>query len=644
MCGIAGVIGASKLPELRTIVGIMNHTQLRRGPDRQHVWVDSSECVGLGHTRLAIIDLAPTGNQPMLSKNGRWVITFNGEFYNFVEIRKILVRLGHEFSGHSDTEVLAQAIQEWGFEKALELMEGMFAVGAYDQFEKCCWLARDRAGEKPLYHANLGGQIVFASTLGAIESFPGFTSKLDQSGLASLLQHGYIRAPRTIYEKVEQLPSGHCAKISFGDGGPTRVLPKPFWNIPEAKERTQNPSKLSDLETILLEVVEEQSVADRPVGAFLSGGIDSTLITCLMREVSSAEVTTFTIGFNENRYNEANHARSIAAALGTNHHEKYFDPDICLDYVNLLPEIYGEPFADLSQLPTILLSKEAKRLVTVALTGDGGDETFAGYSRYFQSMKLWNHVSRLGAPGRKGLATLFRMLDREFLDNGLPALLAQLRIRNANRSLSRAFRYWSKALSHHDLNSFYDFMIRRWHDPREIMKLDFKDLDRSGSDTDDTIVGLMRYDFQNYLPDDVLVKVDRASMFSSLETRAPLLDRRVVETAWRLPVSELYNNKHSKIALRKLLAERIPIELVDRPKQGFGVPMGGWLRGPLKVWSESLLLEQREFLEFYFDWDRVKNTWDNHQAGTWDNSQKLWPVLVFASWAKGREGIIETTR
>jgi asparagine synthase (glutamine-hydrolysing) len=587
----------------------MAATLEHRGPDDCDVWVDDSVGVALGHQRLAIIDLSEAGHQPMVSADGRFVITYNGEIYNFRSLRTDLQADGCELRGYSDTEVLLEACALWGIEQTLKRVNGMFAFALWDRKVRFLHLARDRIGEKPLYYGRNGQKFLFASELKAIRASSGFQPRIDKAALGMFLRHNFIPAPYSIYEGIQKLPAGAHFTLAL-DRAEQLDEPRKYWSLKAVAEkgiRSQNRGGEEDVlqrsRELLYDAIDIRLEADVSLGAFLSGGIDSSLVVALMQSRSSSKVKTFTIGFEERAYNEAEQARSIARYLGTDHTELCVTSAETRDVVPSLPYLYDEPFADSSQIPTYLVSKLASQAVTVSLSGDGGDELFGGYNRYVWGRKLWSTIGWLPVTIRKWLSAGLTQLSPTFL----------------NRALSRG-----KLLS--------NFADRRPESIPEMASHTVLSDQRQWAAVEDFTRWMISLDMLCYLPDDILVKVDRATMAVSLESRAPFLDHRLIEWAWQLPTSMMIRNGKGKWLLRKILSEFVPESLFDRPKMGFGIPIDAWLRGPIREWAESLLDQKRLDSEELLDWKEIRRKWCEHQSGTRNWSYYLWSVLMFLAW------------
>lgn len=632
MCGIAGVLGTS-LPNIEPRLEAMAGTLRHRGPDAGGIWADAAAGIGLAHRRLSIIDLSPHGAQPMASASGRFVLCYNGEIYNHGDLRRELAAVRRiDWRGHSDTEVLVEAIAEWGVDEALARSNGMFAFAVWDREARRLTLARDRVGEKPLYVGRVGRLIAFASEIKALRTLPGWQQTVDADALGALLRFGYVPALRSIHPGIFKLPAGSSVSFTPGDAaapfGPDEFVSRirPYWNLSSvatAGTAEPFPGSVDDaaaaLEPLLADAVARRMEADVPVGALLSGGVDSSLVAALMQRASSRPVRTFTIGFDEARFDEAHHARRVAAHLGTNHTELRLTPGQALDIIPRLPEVYDEPFADPSQIPTLLVSAIAREHVTVALSGDGGDELFFGYGRYADALAIWGRIGGWPVRFRGGLAAGLRGVGR------LMGGSFGFRLRRFGRRIDAADfdAYYANLLS----LALVPTAARGW--PRTLPA----DPAIPAALTDPAL-RMMFADQRTYLPDDILVKTDRASMTASLELRAPLLDHRVVEFAWRLPETCRCDGRIGKAVLRRLLYRYVPQEIVDRPKQGFEIPLDGWLRGPLRDWMLDLLDPAVLRREGLIDPEAVSVLVADHLAGRGRNGFALWPVLMFEAWRR----------
>ena len=660
MCGIAGLLKApgSDLSDVEA----MTRTLVHRGPDDDGIWADPSVAVALGFRRLSILDLSPAGHQPMQSKDGRLVLIFNGEIYNHADLRRELdasgrgpASAGIAWAGHSDSETLVECIAAWGLEPTLEKAVGMFAIALWDRSERTLRLVRDRFGEKPLYYGWVGRSFAFASELKAIRRLGEFDNPIDRRALHLFAARGYVPAPLSIFERLYKLEPGciltlaegawrsHVAPEAARSGsGPVRIAP--YWSYRTVvAEGLANPyaseaEALEELEAALTRSVAGQSVADVPVGTFLSGGIDSSTVVGLLQRVSPGRVKTFSIGFEEAEYNEAGHAKAVAQHFGTDHHEQYLRVSQARDVIPLLPAMYDEPFADSSQIPTYLVSKFARGEVTVALSGDGGDELFGGYNRYFAAARFWRQLNRLPGPARKAAGAALAQVPPQVWNRGAGLFSAGRRPGHFGTKVQNALRTMRHA---EDLSDVFHVFVDAWAGQRSpviaagsddpSVKFDFD----AGSAAAPDVVRLMYCDAVSYLPDDILCKVDRASMAVSLETRVPFLDHRVAAVAARVPIGMKLRGGEGKWLLKQLLYKHAPPALFDRPKAGFAIPVGEWLRGPLREWGEDLLSESRLRGEGYFDPAIVRRRWDEHQQGRRDASLALWPLLMFQAWQAG---------
>ncbi len=644
MCGIAGFFepGPARPAALR-IARSMADVIAHRGPDDSGEWVDEAAGVAFGHRRLSIIDLSAAGHQPMTAASGRYVLVYNGEIYNHRDLRAELETAGAapDWRGHSDTEVVLAAFDRWGIYEALKRLNGMFALAVWDRHTQRLTLARDRLGEKPLYYGSTGGAFLFGSELKALAVHPDFRREVNREALTLFLRYTYVPAPHSIWRGIHKLPPAHYVEI--GDGGRSVGEPVAYWSLRDAAERgaadplPDGAQLVDDLDTLLKDAVARRMEADVPLGAFLSGGIDSSLIVSLMQAQSSRPVKTFTIGFNDQGYDEAGYARQVAAHLGTDHTELYVTAEDALALVPRLPRIWDEPFSDASQIPTCLVSELTRRQVKVSLSGDGGDELFGGYSRYVLGMRLWSLGSRLPPAARRTLAALMRSRGGLKIADMLMKLApSDRRILGLEDRLHKA----GDAIESGSSDALYRRLVSRIQDPERLV-IGGVEPAASGADAPDFAdirQKMMFLDTLTYLPDDILAKVDRASMAVSLEARVPYLDHRVVEFAWRLPMSAKIRNGKGKHVLRQLLHRYVPQALIDRPKAGFALPLSGWLSGPLRDWAEDLLDDGRLRHEGFFDADAVRRIWtDQHRLG--DQHQILWSVLMFQSWwAEHRQG------
>jgi asparagine synthase (glutamine-hydrolysing) len=643
MCGIAGILSARGLTADRMADDLQKMTQtlIHRGPDDGGMWSDAGAGVGLGHRRLSIVDLSPLGHQPMASRSGRYTLTFNGEIYNYRELRTELLGLAHAFRGTSDTEVLLAAVEQWGLTQALERCTGMFAFGLWDACDRILHLARDRFGEKPLYYGSFGGTLLFGSELRALRASSCWTADIDRDALALLVRHGYIPAPHSIFRQVRKVAPGRIVSARI-DGSHISLSESAYWNPLEAFEaavRSNFAGSADDavalIDHALRDAIAHQMVADVPVGAFLSGGIDSSLVVALMQQLSTRPVRTFSIGFSEEAFNEAPFARTIAAHLGTDHTELMVTPRETADVIPLIPGIYDEPFGDSSQIPTYLVSKLARTGVTVSLSGDAADELFGGYERYPQSIDRWRRVARVPVALRRlavaailhsptwGLDLLSSpaRLSKGSCRHGV--LVDSLRER-APKWAARGFQDFCNAES--SLCHAADLVLGA-SEPQTVASNP-----RLWPSAADQAQHMMFVDACLYLPGDILVKVDRAAMAVSLETRVPFLDPRIALAAWRIPTAIHFKDGRGKWLLRQLLQRHVPRSMFDRPKRGFQVPVAKWLRTELFDWAETLLAEARLQREGFFNTSVVRRRWRQHIDHDADWSFFLWPVLMFQAW------------
>lgn len=643
MCGITGFwgIGAEE-GQMSLLAKRMTDCIRHRGPDDEGIWADGALGVGLGFRRLAILDLTAEGHQPMLSASGRFVMIFNGEVYNYLRFRPELEALGHHFRGHSDTEVMLAAFEEWGVAPAVQRFIGMFAIAVWDRQERSLQLIRDRLGIKPVYYGWSRGSFLFGSELKALRAHPDFDAEIDRDALALFFRHNYIPTPKTIYRAFRKLTPGTILTLhGAGDKG---AAPQAYWSAREVAEggvqepfRGSEEAAAEELEALLLDSVGLRMIADVPLGAFLSGGIDSSTVVALMQAQSSQPVRTFTIGFQEDEYDEAADARNVARHLETEHTELYVTPAEAREVIPLLPSMYDEPFADSSQIPTYLISRLARQHVTVSLSGDGGDELFGGYNRYLWGRELWGRMSPYPGWLRRIGASSLRLLPPAAWD-GLAQMLRPI--------LPGPLRQKQVGVKVHKLagvvgapspEALYLDLVSHWQEPTEIVSSGqepptvLTDSERWARLPDFT-QRMMFLDLISYLPDDILTKVDRASMAVSLEARVPLLDHRVVEFAWRLPLEYKIQGSSGKHLLRQVLYRYVPRALVERPKMGFGVPIDSWLRGPLRGWAEDLLDPDLLQRQGYLRADPIREKWVEHQSGRRNWQYLLWDVLMFQAW------------
>lgn len=652
MCGLTGIIdlsGRQRSDQLSETVAGMARTLDHRGPDDWGVWVDGEVGIALGHTRLSIIDLSDTGHQPMVSESGRYVLAYNGEIYNYRQVGRPLAAAGHVFRGHSDTEVLLAAIEAKGLDRVLPELNGMFAFALWDRQERRLTLSRDRLGEKPLYYGTSGGTFLFGSELVALRAHPAFVGRIDRDVLALFFRHNCVPAPHCIYDGFYKLPPGTTVVVDLRRGGDGRQVPEPsepvsYWSARDvAQAGAAHPftgpadELVSELDRLLLDAVGIRMQADVPLGAFLSGGIDSSTVVALMQAQTMDKVRTFTIGFDDPAYDESGFAGRVARHLGTDHLALTVTPDDVAAAIPRLPSLYDEPFADSSQLPTFLVSRLARGHVTVSLSGDGGDELFAGYNRYTWCPRIWRGIRGIPRPARvMGAAALGRLSPQQWdaaFGWAHGALPSRLRVRNPGQKVQKL----GTVLAAEGLEEMYQRLVSQWANPTELV-LGASALPWPGtagpweSNLSDPVATMMYRDLVTYLPDDILVKLDRASMGVSLESRVPMLDHRVVDFAWHVPMPMKVKDGQGKWLLRQLLLRYVPLELVERPKAGFGLPVGAWLRGPLRSWAEDLLDPVVIKNDGLLDPRVVQSVWAAHLSGRGDYQDQLWGVLMFQAW------------
>ena len=624
MCGLTGFLQQRPLDDGAPAIAARMATAIaHRGPDDSGTWLDPEAGIALGHRRLAIIDLSPAGHQPMVSGSGRFVIAYNGEIYNFRDLRAELDAdgKGPDWRGESDTEVALAAIDRWGVVDTLKRLDGMFAVAVWDRQTRVLSLARDRMGEKPLYYGSTGGAFLFGSELKALRAHPEFSGRLDRDALTAMLRFDYVPAPRSIWHGISKLAAGHYVHIS--DGGRTIGAATPYWSFREhavtgaSHPHADGPELITEMESLLKGSVGRRMMADVPLGAFLSGGIDSSLIVALMQAQSARPVQTFTIGFGEERFDEAPMARAVAAHLGTDHTELYVTPNDAMDLIPRLPEIWDEPFGDSSQIPTFLVSEMSRKSVTVALSGDGGDELFGGYSRFHKVARAWNRVGRIPAGPRAALAKLVGVGSQRSMVRG---------------PMGRA----SSFLGAQSLEELYRWRVSRIDHAASLVP-------GSSADFSAAVFGpipfladpaekMMYADTLSYLPENILTKVDRASMAVSLEVRAPFLDHRIVEYAWRLPMTQRLAPDRGKAILRSIGDRYLPPAVMNARKRGFCLPVESWVKGPLRSWGEDLLSEQRLASQGILDVAAVRDLWRGFLAGKPRHDNPVWNILMFQAW------------
>lgn len=645
MCGILGFLNPNGVERAHALALAerMGRRITHRGPDDHGEWCESNDGIVLGQRRLSINDLSPAGHQPMVSSSGRYVIVLNGEIYNFLELRESLLRLGCIFRGHSDTEVALAAIEQYGLDDALSRFVGMFAFGLWDKQSQALFLVRDRIGEKPLYYGKIGASYAFASDLNALRELPDWQPTIDRDALGLMMQHFYVPSPYTIYSGVRKLMPGSYLRIER-DGSGFDETPTPYWSAPDiaidamrARQASDPASATDELDALLRRTIRDKMISDVPLGAFLSGGIDSSTIVALMQAESSSKVKTFSIGFHEGEYNEAHEAERVAQHLGTEHTELYVSPEQALDVIPKIPELYGEPFADSSQIPTYLVSALARQDVTVALSGDGGDELYGGYTRYLLAEQVWRKFDRFPRPLRNAFSKVVGAVPEARIDAMVQPFKSLLPAQYRYKQFGNKVHKLANLCASDDPLAVYRTLISMWQRPSQVV-IGCSDVDLIGglSSTVDKVENfterMMLIDLMTYLPEDILVKVDRASMGESLEVRVPFLDHRVVEHAWSIPFDLKVRDGDGKWLLRQVLYRYVPKKIIDRPKMGFGVPVGKWLRGPLRDWAEALLDESRLRDEGYFHVAEVRAKWRQHLSGQADWAMLLWPILMFQAW------------
>jgi len=644
MCGISGFIDIAfkkKINELESLIARMSDTLRHRGPDDKGFWIDEHYGIALGHRRLSIIDLSQEGHQPMVSACGRFVVVYNGEIYNFKLLRNDLQSEGFMFRGQSDTEVMLAAISSYGIEKAVKKFNGMFAFALWDRLERNLYLCRDRLGEKPLYYGFVNNSFVFASELKAIVEFPGFNKEVDRQALVSYLRYNCIPAPYSIYKNFKKL---YPAEILTFKAQTNEIKSSFYWSAfdvakdCESKPWTKNAEDtLEEAEGLLRDAVKMRMESDVPLGVFLSGGIDSSLVTALMQAQSSLAVKTFTIGFGDQRYDEAEDAMRVAKYLGTAHTCFHATAEDALKVIPELPRIYDEPFADSSQIPTILVSRMAKQHVTVCLSGDGGDEIFAGYNRYIWLERIWGKIHALPYGMRELIAKSLLICPPDRFERAFERLASILPRPLIVRNSGIKFQKFIDVLSSKDVETAYLNLVSHWKNPSSLVlgqadeKCNLENKSRASF-----ISGIKRQmmylDMLNYLPNDILTKVDRASMSVSLESRAVYLDHRLVEFAWQLPIGFLINKRGSKLILKNILKKYLPENYWQRPKMGFAVPLDSWLRGSLRCWADDLLSKQYIKRKGFLDPEVVNDRWQEHKSGARNWQYELWDILMFNSW------------
>lgn len=652
MCGFNGFFSTqARSYSNNDVIKKMNIALHHRGPDDEGSWQDDTLGLVLGHRRLAIQDLSPAGAQPMHSTCGRYVLVFNGEVYNHLQLRQRLTQEGVtvDWRGHSDTETILACFVTWGIEQTLKSMVGMFAVVLWDRSHKVLTLARDRMGEKPLYWGWQDSNLYFSSELKGIKAHPEFKANINRDSIALLLRHNCIPAPHSIYQGIQKLHAGHWLQLSLVDlENAKKAQPQAYWCLNDIVESglsapfTGSPKQAVDvLESTLMSSINSQMLSDVPLGAFLSGGIDSSTVVALMQVQSSRPVKTFTIGFDDEGYNEAKHAMAVAKHIGTEHTELYVRPEEVQSVIPKLPSIYCEPFADSSQIPTFLVSQLARQKVTVALSGDGGDELFGGYNRYLMAQRVLSNNRKLPKSIRKMIAHGLMALSPSRWDalfNTLtPIIPNKLRLRTPGDKAHKL----AGVLDIDNEHECYHKLTSHWQDPTNVVigaeEPPTLITDTSAwPQTDSFQHAMMAMDAQTYMTDDILVKVDRAAMANSLETRVPMLDHRVVELAWRMPLDYKIRNGEGKWLLKQVLFRHVPRELIERPKMGFGIPLHDWLRTSLRDWAEALLDESLLRQQGYFYPEPVRKMWEEHLCGIRNHQANLWSILMFQAWLENQ--------
>lgn len=646
MCGF---IGFSRIDGIdnQQIAQQMCQKIAHRGPDSEGIWQTEGVPVVLGHRRLSIVDLSAAGHQPMLSATGRYVIAYNGEVYNHVQLREMLQAEGYAepWRGHSDTETLLACIEAWGIVRTLQAAVGMFAFALWDQQTRQLTLARDRMGEKPLYWGWQGDVLLFGSELKALKAHPAFKADISRDALTLLLRHCYIPAPYSIYQGFYKLKPGHYLQLELD--APQRAklaVEQAYWSFNEMVEQRQaapisgTDTEVTDqLEAMLTQSIRGQMLADVPLGAFLSGGVDSSSVVALMQANSQRPVKTFTIGFNEAGFDEAVCAKDVARHLNTDHTELYVSPQNALDVIPRLPSMYCEPFADSSQIPTFLVSQLARQHVTVALSGDGGDELFGGYNRHLAASQVWGPFQKAPLFCRKAAAGFLNAVPPKRWDQlfelAKPLLPKKLHLAIPGEKA----RKLAEVLALPDGQQFYRRLTSHWHEPETVVLAGHEPKTMLTDPalwpkTDSLEHFMMAMDAQTYMADDILTKVDRAAMATSLETRVPMLDHRLVEFAWQLPLHFKIRQGQGKWLLRQVLYRHVPKELIERPKMGFGIPLDQWLRGPLRDWAEQLLDSRLLDQQGYFKTETIRTMWLQHLSGSHNWQYHLWNVLMFQAW------------
>jgi asparagine synthase (glutamine-hydrolysing) len=651
MCGIAGFIGGRSFngeeASPHAILGRMISQLIHRGPNDFGEWIDFDNQIALGHRRLSILDLSPNGRQPMISQSARYVIVFNGEIYNYLDIRKKIPTFSYR--GDTDTEVLLAAFDRWGIEETLNQIEGMFAFAVWDRLKKELILARDKIGEKPLYYGWQGSYLdkafLFGSELKALKVHPSFQGCINSNSVHLYLKNNNVPEPYSIYEEIYKLGPGEFATLSLKNSS---LKIQKYWNLINVIESGFTNQFIGTsieasrrLEYIISQAINRQMMGDVPVGLFLSGGIDSSLVAALAQTRSSTPIKSFAIGFTEKEYDEAVHARAVANYLKTDHQEMYLSPRDAISVIPILASVYDEPFSDSSQIPMILVSRLTKNKVTVALSGDGGDELFGGYNRYRTNFGLLKKIRRIPFGLRKMMAKTILSISADTLNSIAKSTISHLPISMQYSNVGEKMHKVAIFLASNSCADAYDSLTSNWKNPSEIMlkgnlpNLQFPEINTLGLSDAEMMMAL---DMLNYLPNDILTKVDRASMSTSLEVRAPFLDSQVINFAWQLPLAMKINGSNTKWILRDILKRHVPNEIIDRPKMGFGIPLGGWLRGPLRGWAEDLLMEKKLSDHGLFSVKNVQNLWNDHLNRKSGLQNKLWSILMFQSWIEAQTG------
>jgi len=639
MCGFSGFIYKKKIPDNAVnILKNMGNAITHRGPDSSGEWINEEYQLGFSHRRLAIVDLSPAGHQPMKSQTGTFVISFNGEIYNHLDLRCELEKIVTcHWQGHSDTETLLAGFEVWGIRETIEKSIGMFAFSVWDNKQKILTLGRDRLGEKPLYYGWQNKTFLFGSELKTLRAHPDFESEINRDAITLQLRHSYIPAPYSIYTGIKKLLPGCLLRLNIETF--EEVIDE-YWSINQVckegkrKQFTGTAKEaVNELETILKKSIKQQMMADVPLGAFLSGGIDSSLIVALMQSQSTIPVKSFSIGFNEDGYNEAVHAKAVARHLGTEHTELYVTPEEAMAVIPKLASLYDEPFSDSSQIPTFIVAQMAKEHVTVSLSGDAGDEIFCGYNRYIMTNRLWGKLSKIPKIIRFVSAGVIRFIPIRYWNRFNKVLPSKMKMSNLGDKMHKA----ATVLTANSVNDLYKGLVSHWQNPEDIVinakepKTALNDISRTPS-LENNIAQMMALDSISYLPDDILTKVDRACMGVSLEGRVPFLNHKVVEFAWRLPLEYKLRKGNAKWCLKEILYKHIPRSLIERPKMGFGVPIDEWLRGPLKEWASALLNEDRLTKEGFFDPKPICKMWKEHLSGRYNWQDQIWDILMFQAW------------